>query len=95
MTDRAKIIEGLEMSYKYSNVDEYNTLVPQQLVLDAIALLKEQEAVEPKIVPSAKGIFYTCGTCGLGLVEVRDTVSYDDRKRIRFCTWCGKKVKWE
>ena len=43
MIDREKIIEGLEMSYKYSNVDEHNTLVSQQLVLDAIEALKEQE----------------------------------------------------
>lgn len=43
MPDREKVIEGLEMSFRYSNVDESNTLVPQQLVLDAIALLKAQE----------------------------------------------------
>lgn len=43
MTDREKVIEGLEMSFRYSNVDESNTLVPQQLVLDALALLKAQE----------------------------------------------------
>ena len=47
---REKVIEGLEMSYRYSNVDEDNTLVPQRLLLDALALLKEQEVatVEPK-----------------------------------------------
>lgn len=43
MPDRKKVIEGLEMSYKYSNVDENNTLVPQWIVLHAIALLKAQE----------------------------------------------------
>ena len=43
MIDREKVIEAFEMSYRYSNVDEDNTLVPQQLVLDAIALLKAQE----------------------------------------------------
>lgn len=43
MPDREKVIEGLEMSYRYSNVDESNTLVPQQLVLDTLALLKAQE----------------------------------------------------
>ena len=41
---REMVIEGFEMSYRYSNVDEDNTLVPQQLVLDAIALLKAQES---------------------------------------------------
>jgi len=45
VTDREKVIEGFEMSYRYSNVDEDNTLVPQQLVLDAIALLNAQEVV--------------------------------------------------
>lgn len=43
MADREKVIESFEMSYRYSNVDEDNTLVPQQLVLDALALLKAQE----------------------------------------------------
>ena len=43
MTDREKVIRGLEMSYTYSNVEGSNTLVPQQLVLDALALLKAQE----------------------------------------------------
>ena len=47
MLDREMVIEGFEMSYRYSNVDENNTLVPQQLVLDALALLKAQE---PRLV---------------------------------------------
>lgn len=44
MIDKKKIIEELKMAYMYSNVDGDNTLVPQQLVLDIITLLKEQEA---------------------------------------------------
>lgn len=46
MTDaenRDKVVEGLEMSFRYSNVDDDSTLVPQQLVLDALALLKAQK----------------------------------------------------
>jgi hypothetical protein len=43
MPDVKEVVNGLEMSYKYSNVDENNTIVPQQLVLDALALLKAQE----------------------------------------------------
>lgn len=50
MTDREKVIEALEMSYKYSNVDENNTLVPQCVVLHALALLKTQE---PRLVTEA------------------------------------------
>ena len=43
MPDVKEVINGLEMSYKYSNVDESNTLVPQWIVLHALALLKAQE----------------------------------------------------
>jgi hypothetical protein len=58
-------------------------------------LLKKQEAVEPKTEPSAKGYWYTCGVCGWWLFEVRDTVHFDGRKRIRYCASCGQAVKWE
>ena len=47
MPDVKEVINGLEMSYKYSNVDENNTLVPQWIVLHAIALLQAQE---PKVM---------------------------------------------
>lgn len=57
--------------------------------------MKEQKAVEPKTEPSAKGYWYTCGVCGWWLFEVRDTVHFDDRKRIHYCASCGKAVKWE
>ena len=67
----------------------------QEGVADALALLKEQEAVEPRTEHSAKGYLYTCGACGWWLFEVRDTVHCDDRKRIRFCASCGQAVKWE
>ena len=58
-------------------------------------LLKKQEAVEPKTEPSAKGYWYTCGVCGWWLFEVRDTVYFDGRKRIRYCASCGQAVKWD
>lgn len=51
MDKREQIIEALEISYRYSNVDENNTLVPQEIVLDIIALLKAQE---PRV---------TCSVC--------------------------------
>lgn len=43
MPDVKEVVNGLEMSYKYSNVDENNTLVPQWIVLHSIELLKAQE----------------------------------------------------
>lgn len=67
----------------------------KRVARDTLVLLKEQEAVEPKTEPSAKGYWYTCGACGWWLFEVRDTVHFDDRKRIHFCASCGRSVKWE
>ena len=44
MNDKQKeIVDTLQLCYTYCNVDEENTLVPQQTVLDAISLLKAQE----------------------------------------------------
>lgn len=47
MPDVKEVVNGLEKSYKYSNVDENNTLVPQWIVLHALALLKAQE---PRVI---------------------------------------------
>ena len=106
--DREKVIKGLEICrhrvISQENCKEcpyiYDGRAKQSncegvLHWDALALLKEQEAVEPKTEPSAKGYWYTCGVCGWWLFEVRDTVHFDDRKRIHFCASCGQAVKWE
>ena len=66
-----------------------------QSMMEGICLLKDQEAIEPKTEPSAKGYWYICGACGWWLFEVRDTVHFDGRKRIRYCASCGRSVKWE
>lgn len=135
MSEREKVIEGLEVCRDQDNPPGYRFTscaddcpyhgngCARKLKEDALALLKEQEdlgteltnavelihkkneriekllkdqeAVEPKTEPSAKGYWYTCGACGWWLFEVRDTVHFDDRKRIRFCASCGQAVKWE
>ena len=81
MTDLEKVIEGLEMSYRYSNVDEDNTLAPQQLVLDALSLLKAQKPVEPTRYDST---LYLCGSCHYAIPRV-----------VNYCPNCGRAVKWE
>ena len=43
-----KMIESLEKCYKYSNIEDGRTLVPQKLVLNIINFLKKQV---PKVVP--------------------------------------------
>ena len=89
MPDREKVIEGLGMSYRYSNVDENNTLVPQQLVLDALALLKAQEPIRPGIGithndDGSKSYFLHCPIDGTTLDE-----------GDRYCRKCGRAVKWD
>ena len=84
MIDVKEVIDGLEMSYKYSNVDEDNTLVPQRIVLNAIALLREQEVVEPEWI---KGTPF-CGNCGHRLEKKHRNMDGIN------CPECGRKVKW-
>ena len=92
MPDVEKVIEGLEMSYKYSNVDEENTLVPQWIVLHAIALLKAQEPIAPE--PTTDND-WVCGNCaeslvGYSEVDAGGIVTY----RFSYCPNCGRAVKW-
>ena len=66
-----------------------------QTLKDAIALLKAQEAVEPKVVDTSNSKLYHndmfknhyCGNCGEFLHVV-------NRKDL-FCSQCGRAVKWE
>lgn len=87
MAEYKKVIKGLEESYKFSNVDECNTLVPQQLILDALALLKAREPVKPIMhyVPDGKrsSAAWQCGNC---LIDIGYGVNY--------CYNCGRAVKW-
>lgn len=59
--------------------------------LDALALLKEQEAVTPSLEAS----MYKCGNCEWAFFS-NNPYCLDDMKRaIRFCPRCGRAVKWE
>ena len=87
--DREKVIKGLELSYKYSNVDENNTLVSQRLILDAIEALKEQETEWEHLWDAPDGTFKgRCKKCGFVhlFVEGRDI-------QYKFCPECGREVK--
>jgi hypothetical protein len=91
MPDVKEVVNGLEMSYKYSNVNDDNTLVPQQLVLDTLAILKAQEPVKPKLI----GIYYVCGQCGMRTVGQRKVQTNDILKISNYCPDCGRPVKWD
>ena len=61
-------------------------------VADALALLKEQEAVEPKLV----GVnTWTCGKCGALLGWEEFAQSGLELVKYKYCPECGKAVKWD
>lgn len=63
----------------------------EQLLTDALKLLKEQEPVEPSIDVDT----YVCPNCGHRLEHqgmLGDNVIFDER--YNFCPACGKAVKW-
>lgn len=92
MADREEVIRGLEMSYMFSNVDEDNTLVPQQIILDAIALLIAQEPVKPygEYSEHTGTKWLTCGACNQPMVKITPNAVYPN-----YCPECGRAVKWE
>ena len=57
----------------------------QEGVADALALLKEQEAVEP-IPPTDESDLWRCGNCNHQLFRCTHQ---------RYCENCGQAVKWE
>lgn len=89
MIDKEKVIKGLETCYCPPSKCEdcpYHDLSDEQscsdvLCLDALALLKGQEAVKPKI--DAFGLPY-CPKC--------KTLVYNTWE---FCPHCGQELKWE
>ena len=95
MADREKVIKGLEIlmnGCEYIDCDDccfYISTKPtrcglreEQIQEEALALLKEQEAVEPTW---QQGKAY-CGSCGRRIPL---------KIGARFCHKCGRQVKWE
>ena len=88
MIDREKVINGLEQIVN----DPFMKARADYWVLvcsEAIALLKEQEAVEPKKVNGYNPPMYTiyeyeCEKCKSPMMNKQP-----------FCMGCGKQVKWE
>ena len=132
MPDVEEVVNGLEMSYKYSNVDKNNTLVPQWIVLHAIALLKAQEPIEARLnlCESCAKEYPECDAtidgmefgCGVGNDNIIGCTAYVNRWKIqepvepienagfyycgackyaftsarqKYCSDCGRAVKWE
>lgn len=98
MIDREKVIKGLEictsMQYRCADCPYYANccLDGQEVMENALALLKEQEPVEPKEIINdfypvgdyRRTLGWHCGKCGRTLMGDGD-----------FCSYCGQAVKWE
>jgi len=89
MTEREKIIKGLEkVSYYFKSLlavgwqgdaDIYREHM--ETVNMALALLKEQEAIKPRVT----SVEQRCGNCN-------KVIEMDGWKS---CPWCGKPILWE
>ena len=81
MTDREKVIKGLEGVLEWlSEGEDRKCVAAYRAVEDALELLKEPEPVSPFC---DKGLC-VCGNCGNWVY-----------KSDRYCSKCGKAVKWE
>ena len=67
----------------FKRCDSSGYLVGLPLMKDALALLKAQEPLKPKL--SVSGILYKCRACGRPLTKYLD----------EFCPKCGRPVKWD
>lgn len=87
MVDRAYIISRtLENKIAIAENNDQNTLIVTIDVLkEILALLKEQEAVEP-IPPKDESDLWRCGNCNHQLFRCTHQM---------YCEMCGKSVKWE
>ena len=97
MTDREKVVKGLRhcLHYNGSCLDcPYDGPNCQNDVLnDAVALLKEQEAVEP-VLDKQTGRIWLCGKCG-SYVGFEDNDPHDPNEFDKYSRDCGTPVLWK
>ena len=83
MTNREKVIKGLEEAVNFFNgrVSGIKMAGWMNATRNAITLLKAQEPIEPVVINGQ----YECGGCRYELRRDADT----------YCPCCGRMVKWE
>ena len=103
MTDREKVIKGLECCNSLHNDSivkcatdcpywEFDAKCRGFVMHDALALLKAQEPVEPVLDIDT----WKCGNCGHTLEHqelLGDNVLFHEQ--YNYCPVCGRPVKWE
>ena len=86
--EREKVIRAVDSCFDYW-LEQHRYLNPlelekvRQFKADALALLKEQEAVEPKHNPLSPTDWF-CGKCGMCISRFHN-----------YCPSCGQEVRWE
>ena len=87
--NRKKVINGLEDLKMIASqmLPECYVMTARKQIDDALAILKEQEAVKPRSV-SRHGAYpqiqHYCGNCNAFLP-----------RKQKYCSECGRAVKWE
>ena len=93
--DREKVKTGIfEMLQRntWKDIDKERHRF-QPVLNDAIALLKEQEAVKP-VLDEQTGRLWLCGKCG-SYVGFEDNDPHDPNEFDKYCRECGRPVLWE
>ena len=95
--DREKVIKGLENCMAGFDcpqgcpyLDDCNDLMKPmfvELAKDALALLKEQEAITPILVREGQNKYYNYYHC-----PICDEDLYYEQN---YCSECGKAIKWD
>lgn len=80
MSDRDKVISHFQDAIAASRAENRWRFVRVDMIEDAIALLREQEPVEPWSAAWS----YLCGECKKPLRE----------RAFAYCPRCGRKVDW-
>ena len=100
MSDREKIIKAFEI-HNDRSVDctecpcNSDDSCLEDIMEDVLALLKEQEAIKPYMDYDGQDV-WRCGKCGNSLMHPSYYESDEDAKNyIRYCSHCGRGVKWD
>ena len=96
MIDREKVVSDLNTSKRilcYPQMLNPEMCIKIGLAItDAIDLLKEQEAVKPKLVGPS---MWRCGKCDALIGWEEFNPSEVELVEYKFCPECGRMVKWD
>lgn len=89
MTDRKEVMSWLEGLTDEDWRRYHSDSEVQNIAKEAFELLKEQEAVmrTSRDRPNGFGFVWTCGACGSDL--------HPNNRQAKFCSHCGREVKWD